>query len=946
MRKIRNQALYKVINTITKEVKSEGSTKEDAKKQLRLLRGLEKKEGGAVWRGAIDPEFYKEYMKKKAELAEASGGALKADQIKDVIDLSYTKGKDKAPKGYVIDKDLSDDRVKVYKDLNSNQVIVAHRGSSGWRDWLDNARYLFKGDMKNTGTYKEHKKKHDRALDKYGADNVIAVGHSRAGKYVEELNKDRGVKEVITYNKAAGLHDVLQKNPKNQTDIRTSRDLVSMLNPFQRNSNKIVTIDQKTLNPLKAHGTDALEKMGEKLIGQGFTGGRFNPKKLRVGDMRKFIKAFKKHQGEKWTGGAKITKKDLCELVKPILMEGGSWWKDFGRGFVKGFTGVLDIAKVPLGFVSPGAAAGIGALSSGVKRLAGAGMDYDEELMGGSVWTDFVKEFSAKHGLKYACALSKYKEPLKKAYKLKKENKEWYEPFFKDSSVGTGENITFTIEEKTGSGVMSGGNKWTDFVKDYAGKYKTTYGCALSDMNIKGAYKLFKDGKEWYIPKSMEMSTGTEDFIEPTPEPAPVDIEPVVNRIEERVKELEDLGRKKGAVSYDASTLLANVAFVNMMKKYGGKCLVANIMKTRGVDVGIDVNNNPNNSDIRFPVHIDRLGEALLDCINRGVTLILIPLTLKFGSSKTGHANMLVYRPFKRIVERFEPHGTAYGNSMVDNKSFNDQLKKLWETDLKKYLGDVRFKTPDEICPNPRGFQSLEGSLKGLASEGGGFCSMWSIFLAEMTFVNPAKSTKEIIEEVFDITAKDPAYLKSLIRGYVVEVEKGLDELLKTLANKSFSFAGKGLNSPYMKTAGSVGELDTWLLSTIFDTKKYSAAPPGYEPLPDVVLKDKSDQEKLKETYFNKMRSVKIAEIENIYSIYGRKPNKEKRDDMLNRLLDNYIKGDLVKYGSKDISDLDRILDEELHKKKGAFASGLARTGYFTGTATPSKKPVVIPDEE
>ena len=37
MRKIRNQALYKVINTQTGELKSNGSTKEDAKKQLRLL---------------------------------------------------------------------------------------------------------------------------------------------------------------------------------------------------------------------------------------------------------------------------------------------------------------------------------------------------------------------------------------------------------------------------------------------------------------------------------------------------------------------------------------------------------------------------------------------------------------------------------------------------------------------------------------------------------------------------------------------------------------------------------------------------------------------------------------------------------------------------------------------------------------------------------------------
>ena len=224
MRKINGKDLYKVFNTETGELTSNGSTKADAKKQLRLLRGLEKKEGGA----------------------------LKADQIKEVLDLSYTNKKDKAPDGYVLDKKLSDGRVKVYKDINSDQVIVAHRGSSGWKDWLDNAYYATTGNIKDSGTYKTHKKKHEKALDKYGAENVISVGHSRAGKYVEELNKEQPVKEVLTYNKAVGIHDAFQKNPENQTDIRSSRDLVSGLSPFQSSKNKVVTIPSKSFNFLKA----------------------------------------------------------------------------------------------------------------------------------------------------------------------------------------------------------------------------------------------------------------------------------------------------------------------------------------------------------------------------------------------------------------------------------------------------------------------------------------------------------------------------------------------------------------------------------------------------------------------------------------------------------------------------------------------------------------------
>jgi hypothetical protein len=912
MRKIRGKDLYKVFNTQSGELTSKGSSKADAKSQLRLLRGLEKKEGGS----------------------------LKADQIKDVLDYSYNNKTDKAPDGYVIDKDLSDGRVKVYKDLNSNQVIVAHRGSSGWKDWLDNAYYATTGNIKDSGTYKTHKKKHEKALSKYGADNVISVGHSRAGKYVEELNKETPVKEVLTYNKAVGIHDAFQKNPSNQTDIRSSRDLISGLSPFQRSKNKVVTIASNTFNPLKAHGTSALSSLGNKLIGKGF-------KQMRVGDMRKFVKHFKRAKyGENFTGGAKYNKKQLIEMVKPILED-----------------------------------------------------DDIDELVGGSVWTDFVKEFSAKHNLKYACSLSKYKEPLKKAYKLKKENKDWYEPFKIDAISETDPepkpNITFTIEEPepvptpvakpqglstkakrqnqllklsvkklkellevwnvkgmykmnkdelimallkveypdvSGSGVLSGGNKWTDFVKDYAGKYNTTYGCALSDMNIKGAYKLFKEGKTWYFPKTAEMEVQTDDIIEPEPTPAPANIEPVINRVEEKIKMLEELGSKKGATSYNPSTIITDIAFVNLMKKFGGRCIVNNIMKDTGIELGIDVNSNPNDSVWRNNKYVDRLGKTLKECIDRGVSLICIPLSLKFNSSHSGHANMLIYRPFKRLVERYEPHGQQYGNSMVDNKSFNDQLKTLFEVFLKPYLGDIRYRSPDEFCPNPRGFQSLEGQLKQLQMEGGGFCSMWSFFVAELSFLNPDKSTKEILEEVYNTSKSDPEYLRSVIRGYVVEVEKGLDELLKTLGKSGFSFGGKGLQSPSLKFRenSTRSSLETWLLSVVFDSKKYSEAPPQFEPLPDVPVKGKSDKEKLKETYFDKMRGVKVAELENIFSIYGLKPYKAKRDDMLNRLIDLLINGDLKKYGSKDITDLDVILTEELHKKKGAFKSGLARTGYFT----------------
>jgi len=780
------------------------------------------------------------------------GGSLKADQLQEVLENAY-KQTDNAPNGYTMDKDLSDDRVKVYKDMNSDQVIVAHRGSKGWRDWLDNARYAYDGDITKSGTYQDARTRQKKAIDKYGAKNIISVGHSRAGKYVEELNKEDPVKEVITYNKVVHPNTIFQSNPENQTDVRTSTDIVSALSPLQFSKNKTITIPSG-YDLLKAHKPSALSYLGNKLIGKGY-------KQMRVADMRKFIKAYKKEKyGEKMTGGASLGKRELINMMNPILED-----------------------------------------------------DDLDEMVGGSIWTDFVKEFSARLNLKYACSLSKWKEPLKKAYKLKKKGEEWFAPLKETSEMGSG---------------MEGGNKWTDFVKDVAKRDNTTYGCALSDPGTKNAYKLFKDGKPWYFPKAKEMETQT-DFEEPEPVPAPANIEPIVNRIEEKVKELEKLGRENGAVAYDADSIIASIAFVNLMKKYNAKCIIANIRPktTTGFPLGIVINSNAKLTPEydTFKDMKERLGKALKKCIDRGVTLINIPLTLKFGKTSSGHANMLVYRPFQRIIERFEPHGKEYGNSEKDNKSINNQLKDLFEISMKPYIGEIRFRDPEDICPSNKGFQSLESSIKNLEGEGGGFCSMWSIFLTEMTMLNPLKTTKEIIDEVMDITKKEPTYLKSLIRGYVLQVEQELDTLVKKMGKSGFKMND---NSTKNNIYSLTNSLDKWLVDAIFETGKFVDAQPEFQPLPKVIKKTKSDESIQLDIYKKKLKSLSKEEIDAIYGIYGAYAPKVSKTEQISRFV-GYLQDGEAR-GTTGLKDIDIILKQELHKKKPPFEYGMAVEGYFT----------------
>ena len=198
------------------------------------------------------------------------GLGLPANLLKEFIDLSYKGNTSIAPEGYEIDAPLSDSRVKVYKKIGSKEVIVTHRGSVGLQDWMDNAKFLVAGKVKSTKSYQLHRDRHLKAVEKYGAENIIGVGHSRAGLYLQELQKEVPIKEIITYNKAVGFYDALRTNPEEQTDVKVKNDFVSLLSGLQKRKNKMVEIDA-TSNPLdfnKAHQAEEISKLGDTFIGK------------------------------------------------------------------------------------------------------------------------------------------------------------------------------------------------------------------------------------------------------------------------------------------------------------------------------------------------------------------------------------------------------------------------------------------------------------------------------------------------------------------------------------------------------------------------------------------------------------------------------------------------------------------------------------------------------
>ncbi len=225
------------------------------------------------------------------------GEGLPANVLKEFIDMSYLGNTSVAPAGYSIDAPLSDSRVKVYTKNGSNDknVIVTHRGSVGLDDWWDNAKYMTMGKVKGTKTYELHRARHKAAIDKYGAKNIIAIGHSRAGLYLQELQKEFPIKENITYNKATGFSDIGRQNTTNQTDVRVGNDVVSLLSGTQKNPNKVIGLTN-TKNPFdfnKAHQTGELEKLGTQFVGLAddeATGSGILPKIADINVLTKMLK--------------------------------------------------------------------------------------------------------------------------------------------------------------------------------------------------------------------------------------------------------------------------------------------------------------------------------------------------------------------------------------------------------------------------------------------------------------------------------------------------------------------------------------------------------------------------------------------------------------------------------------------------------------------------------
>jgi hypothetical protein len=178
--------------------------------------------------------------------------------LQTILESSYKNQRDAehdlSKLGFNYDNELSSMDTKVFYDAKTKQPHIAYRGSVRASDWLDNINLAFGGKSKQR---EEAFQTAQRVKDKYGkAPNTYA--HSRGAVFAEDAGKLGG--NVITYNKATLPSGIFASIGKNQTDYRTSNDLVSLPSIFQSGNKKITIQSPAGESFINAHKISNLNK--------------------------------------------------------------------------------------------------------------------------------------------------------------------------------------------------------------------------------------------------------------------------------------------------------------------------------------------------------------------------------------------------------------------------------------------------------------------------------------------------------------------------------------------------------------------------------------------------------------------------------------------------------------------------------------------------------------
>lgn len=183
---------------------------------------------------------------------------MDTENLKPILESSYLPQAEASAKlsklNYTYDPELSTMESKVFVDNATGKPNIAYRGSTRVSDFLYEDPALFFG-------YKTQKQKKAEELAKKVElkyqQPADAYGHSLGGYRAEQSGVSGN---VYTYNKGAGIKDIGKKLPSSQTDIRTDKDVVSLLSLGQRGGKRQTIKAPIVSTVISSHSISQLNK--------------------------------------------------------------------------------------------------------------------------------------------------------------------------------------------------------------------------------------------------------------------------------------------------------------------------------------------------------------------------------------------------------------------------------------------------------------------------------------------------------------------------------------------------------------------------------------------------------------------------------------------------------------------------------------------------------------
>lgn len=266
--------------------------------------------------------------------------------------------------------------------------------------------------------------------------------------------------------------------------------------------------------------------------------------------------------------------------------------------------------------------------------------------------------------------------------------------------------------------------------------------------------------------------------------------------------QLDELERKgETIVTICGYSNIESLFYLYLIKKYKSKCVTK---KTKLLDkqdtlLGLSINIKmklTKEEEAEMREQFANLAKTLIKCVKKGEETIIIPLNYYKGLLRVGHSNVLIYRRRTNVIEHFEPHGGEFKGSEKEQENIErkvDFFIRIFNAELKKdNMHEVTYVAATNVCPYLNGLQTLEHSsiLKKDKGEPGGYCSIWSMFFAELCLKNPDKSSEEILENIYNyLTTKEKVsnYLKKVIRGYSGYIVETVNIYLKIFFKPTYT---------------------------------------------------------------------------------------------------------------------------------------------------------------